>query len=126
MKFEAPLSKVYILMDADGRITRIEGGYSEHNISNFSEWLLIDEGYGDRYNLCQSNYLPKPLTDDRGIFRYKWNGKKIVERTEEEMAADVVGANSAPPTQEERIREMEAQNEMLMECLLEISEIIYA
>ena len=30
------------------------------------------------------------------------------------------------PSLEERIAELEAQNEMLMECLLEISEIIYA
>ena len=30
------------------------------------------------------------------------------------------------PTQEERIAELEAQNEMLMSCLLEMSEIVYA
>lgn len=30
------------------------------------------------------------------------------------------------PSPEDRIRELEAQNEMLLECLLEISEIIYA
>ncbi len=120
------LSRVYILPDAQGRITRIDGGYTIANIKDFSDWVLVDEGVGDRYNLCQSNYLPEPLTDDRGIFRYKWNGKKIVERTEEEMSADVVDAITAIPTQEDRIRELEAQNEMLMECLLEISEIIYA
>lgn len=120
------LSRVFIRVDSEGRITRIDGGYTESNISNFSDWLLIDEGYGDRYNLCQSNYLPKPLTDVYGSYRYRWDGSTILERTEEEMAADVVGANSSPPTQEERIRELEAQNEMLMECLLEISEIIYA
>lgn len=30
------------------------------------------------------------------------------------------------PTQEERIAELEAQNAMLMECLLEMSEVVYA
>lgn len=30
------------------------------------------------------------------------------------------------PAADDRIAELEAQNEMLLECLLEISEIIYA
>lgn len=32
----------------------------------------------------------------------------------------------APPTAEDRISALEEQNEMLLECLLEMSEIIYA
>lgn len=126
MDYEIPVSLVYILPDKQGRITRIDGGYTLSNITDLTGWVLIDEGYGDRYNLCQSNYLPKSITDDRGVYRYRYADGEITERTEGEMEADVVGANSAPPTQEERIRELEAQNEMLLECLLEISEIIYA
>ena len=117
------LSRVYILPDEQGRITQIDGGYTVSNIADFSKWILIDEGYGDRYNLCQNNYLPKPITDERGVYRYKWDGKKVTERSAAEMEADIP---PDMPTQEERIADLEAQNAMLVECLLEISEVIYA
>lgn len=118
-------SKVYALADAEGRITRIDGGYTISNIADIENWTLIDEGIGDKYNLCQSHYLPGPLTDDRGISRYKLVNGAVVERTQAEMDADYVAPTPAP-TAEERIAELEGQNAMLLECLLEISEIIYA
>lgn len=83
-------SKVYVLPDAEGRIIRIDGGYTISNIKDIENWVLIDEGYGDRYNLCQSNYLDKPLKDNLGIYRYKLTDGKAVERTPEEIDADYV------------------------------------
>lgn len=59
--------------------------------------MLIDEGYGDRYNLCQSNYLDKPLKDNLGIYRYKLTDGKAVERTQEEMDADYVPQQGGIP-----------------------------
>lgn len=118
-------SKVYVLTDDLGRIISIDGGYTIANITDIENWILIDEGEGDRYNLCQSHYLPKPVMDDRGISRYKLVRGKVVERTRAEMDADYIEPTSTP-TADERIAELEAQNEMLLECLLEISEIIYA
>ena len=118
-------SKVYVLTDADGRITRIEGGCTIGNIKDFSGWVMIDEGTGDRYNLCQSNYLPGPLMDERGIYRYKLVDGKPMERTQEEMDADYVVPEPKPST-DERVAQLEAQNETLLECLLEMSEIVYA
>ena len=73
------LSLVYILPNEDGWITRIDGGYTISNITDFTGWILIDEGFGDRYNLCQNNYLPKPLIDDDGNYRYKYVDGKIEE-----------------------------------------------
>lgn len=119
------MSKVYVLPDADGRITRIDGGISVGNILDFNGWVLIDEGTGDRYNLCQSNYLPGPLMDERGIYRYKLVDGAAVERTQEEMDADYVVPEPKPST-DERVAQLEAQNETLLECLLEMSEIVYA
>lgn len=52
-----------------------------------------------------------------------------VEMTAEEIAEMERQAAEMPPpepTLEETVEELRAQNEMLMECLLEISEIIYA
>ena len=79
-------SKVYVLTDENGRITRIEGGYTTPE--DLTGWVQIDEGTGDKYNLCQSNYSPGSLYTADGIPRYKLADGKPVERTAEEIAAD--------------------------------------
>ena len=82
-------SKVYVLPDERGFILRCEGGYTMSNIEDISQWVLIDEGTGDRYNLCQSNYFPKPLYEEHGVPRYKLVDGVAVERTAEEIAEDI-------------------------------------
>lgn len=132
-------SKVYVLPDADGRITRIDGGITVGNIRDFNGWVLIDEGTGDRYNLCQGNYLPGPLTDDRGIYRYKLVDGKPVERTQEEMDVDYVPPE-VKPTDAERISKLESEkklltaqvqalsdrNDFMEDCIAEMATIVYA
>lgn len=86
MNFEIPKSKVYIQTDAEGRILRCEGGYTTP--ADLTGWLEIDEGNGDRYNLCQSHYFDGGLYTMDGIPRYRWDGSKAILRTEEEMEAD--------------------------------------
>ena len=44
--------------------------------------------------------------------------------TQEEL--DRIEAERNKPTTEERVAQLEAQNEVLIECLLEMSEIVYA
>lgn len=83
---EMPKSKVYIQIDAENRITRIDGGYTTP--SDLTDWIFIDEGYGDRYNLCQTHYLEKGLMTFDGIYQYKYVSEEVVERTEEEIEAD--------------------------------------
>ena len=95
IEYEMPKSKVYVLLDDQNRITRIDGGYSMSNIKEVSQWTFIDEGYGDKYNLCQSNYLEKSLFTEQGVYRYKLVEGKVVERTEEEIQAD---RDLLPPT----------------------------
>lgn len=96
-------SKVYVLADDQGRITRCEGGYTTGNIANPENWVQIDEGTGDRYNLCQSHYFDGGLYTEDGVPRYKLVDGQAVERTEEEIAADVA-AIVQPVTFQERIR----------------------
>lgn len=83
---EVAKSKVYARPSPDGYITRLDGGYTIGNITTPENWVLIDEGYGDRYNLCQHNYLDKPLLTDSGVYRYKLMDGKPVECTAEEIA----------------------------------------
>lgn len=136
---EAEKSKVYVLPDEEGRILRIDGGYTLSNIKDFTGWVLIDEGYGDRYNLCQGNYLPGPLYDDRGICRYKLVNGRPVERTQEEMDADYVPPE-VKPTDAERILQLESEkklltaqvqalsdrNDFMEDCIAEMATIVYA
>lgn len=99
-------SKVYALLDEQNRVLRIEGGYSISNIDDISKWTFIDEGNGDRFNLCQANYLEKPVITDCGVPVYEYKNGKIVERPTEEIEAEVQAAEedakkNAPATQED-------------------------
>lgn len=80
-------SKVYIKIDSKNLIIRCEGGYTMGNIDNIDEWILIDEGSGDKYNLCQSLYFEGGLFTENGICRYKFNGVPVL-RSPVEMEAD--------------------------------------
>ena len=115
---EIEKSKVYVLPDAEGRITRIDGGYTLDNIKDFTDWVLIDEGYGDRYNLCQGNYLDKPLNDDRGICRYKLVDGAVVERTQAEMDSDYTPPEQRPTT-EQRVDALETTTDDIILMMAE-------
>ena len=90
MNFETPKSKVYIQTDAEGRILRCEGGYTTP--ADLTGWMEIDEGCGDRYNLCQSHYFGGGLYTMDGILRYRWDGSKAILRTDAELEADRAAA----------------------------------
>lgn len=113
---------VYVKVDESNRVTSIN---SSAFLEDVTGWTEIDSGYGDKYHHAQGNYFDKPLCDERGICRYKLVDGKPVERTQEEMDADYVKPELTPST-DERIAQLEAQNEVLLECLLEMSEIVYA
>lgn len=95
-------SKVYVKTDDLGCITRCEGGYTTP--ANLTGWTQIDEGVGDRYNLCQSNYFADGLYTIDGIHRYKLDGGKAVARTAEEIEADRAALVPTAPTALEQLR----------------------
>lgn len=112
-------SKVYVRVDSGNRIIAIDGGYTIGNIKNIDEWILIAEGNGDRFNLCQSCFLDKPLMDDRGIYRYKLDGINPVERTQAEMDADYAHRPPEPPTQLDIIEAQTMYTALMTDTLLE-------
>mgnify|MGYP003278868845 CR=1 FL=1 len=79
-------SKVYVLTDDQNRITRCEGGFTTP--ADLTDWVQIDEGTGDRYNLCQSHYFDGGLYTNDGIPRYKLADGAPVLRSAEEIEAD--------------------------------------
>jgi len=94
---------VYIKLDDANCITAVN---SSAFLPNVTGWSEIDSGYGDRYHHAQGNYFDKPIMDERGIYRYKLEDGKPVERTQEEMDADYVPPVQKP-SEDERITALE-------------------
>lgn len=90
--------RVYIKIDSENRVTAIN---SEIFISNILGWVEIDNGDGDKFAHAQGNYLPMPLTDENGCYRYKFENGAICERSADEMAEDLPIPEPMPPTNEE-------------------------
>ena len=89
-------------------------------------WTEIDRGYGDRYHHAQGNYFPDPIFTDRGACRYKLMDGVCVNCTEEIKKQETAAQCTETISLQDRIAELEAQNELLMQCLLELSEVVYA
>ena len=79
--------KVLVRVDSAGLVVEIN---SSAFVQDTDGWVEIAIGYGDRYHHAQGNYLPLPLMDERGVFRYKLVDGKVAKRTQEEMDADYV------------------------------------
>lgn len=111
---EIQKSKVYVLLDEKNRVLRCEGGYTMSNINDVSKWTFVDEGTGDRYNLCQSHYLDGGLYTMQGIPRYKYESGACVLQSEAEIAADRDALLKPQPSQltEEEYREIVGEAEV--------------
>lgn len=73
--------KVYVKTNADGIITAVN---SSAFLSDTTGWTEVDEGSGDKYHHAQSNYLDKPIIDDKWLYNYKLVDGVVTERTQEE------------------------------------------
>ena len=107
------------------------GGYitainSSAFLSDLTDWTEIDCGTGDKYHHAQGNYFPLPLMTSGGAYHYKLVEGIPMECTPEEIAEQEAAKKTEPtPSQEERIKALESQTEMLVQCILEMSEIVY-
>ena len=90
--------RVYIKIDSENRVTAVN---SEIFISDILGWVEIDNGDGDKFAHAQGNYLPKPITDENGVYRYKFENGVVCERSSDEMAADMPEPAPVPPTNAE-------------------------
>lgn len=114
-----PLSEVYILIDSNNHIIRCEGGYSISNIDNIEEWIKIDEGYGDKYNLCQSHYFDKPIINMDGTHSYVYENNEIRESTLDELAEELAERTilEVQPDSQADIQEMMIDHEYRLTLL---------
>lgn len=117
MNTEIQKSKVYILLDAQNRVLCCEGGYTMSNIDDVSKWTYIDEGTGDRYNLCQSHYFDALYTE-QGFPRYKYEDGACVLRSEAELAADRDALPKPQPSQLDRVEAQATYTAMMTDTMI--------
>ena len=122
--------KVLVQIDDAGRVTAI----NSDAFVNGDGWTQIDEGEGDRYRHAQNNYLIEPLTDERGVYRYKLVDGLVAQRTQAEMDADFDARPAPEPTAEEKertllkaqIQALSDRNDFVEDCMAEMAGIVYA
>lgn len=108
--------KVLVRVDAAGRVVDIN---SSAFIDDTPGWIEIDHGTGDQYHHAQGNYLPGPLMDWRGVYRYKLSGGAVVERTQEEMDSDYTPPEHRPTT-EQRVDALETTTDDIILMMAEL------
>lgn len=65
---------VYIKTNADGYIAEVG---SSIFIKDYTGWIKIDEGRGDKYAHAQGMYFDKPLVDKNGEYNYKYENDGV-------------------------------------------------
>lgn len=132
---QIPKSRVYVLLDSESRVLRLEGEYSLP--ADLTGWTKIDEGYGDRFALAQSHYLALPLYDG-AVPRYKLVDGKVVERSTEEIEADkaklpkpVIPKTNAELEQENKLLKAQLnaateRSDFIEDCIAEMAMQVYA
>ena len=86
--------KVYVEIDTQSRITAVN---SDAFLPDTTDWTQIDEGDGDKYHHAQGNYFSQPITTIEGVYRYKLADGEVIERTAEEIQADIDAIPPPPP-----------------------------
>lgn len=84
---------VYVKTKENGYIVAVN---SSAFLNDLTDWIKIDEGYGDRYYHAQGNYFDQPIMDENGVYRYKLVAGAPVECTAEEIAAQERAFNRSP------------------------------
>lgn len=75
--------KVYVKHNDSGYITAVN---SSEFLTDTTDWVEIDRGYGDKYHHAQGNYFPESIFTEGGAYRYKLVDGEVVECTAEEIA----------------------------------------
>lgn len=93
----------YIITDAQGRITV---GWSDgpHPEKDTSGAICINAEGGYQFRLSPGGEENPPLYTLDGIPLYRWDGERVILRTEEEIEADRAEIPEPPPSPQEQLR----------------------
>ena len=116
MEFENPYI-VYVKPDENSYITAVN---SSAFLSDLTDWIEIDSGYGDKYHHAQGNYFEKPIYTDDGAYCYKLVDGNPMECTMEEIAEQENIEIVKIPTQLDIIEAQVTYTAMMTDTLLEV------
>lgn len=105
-------------------------GYYKHFIRT-NEAMIITHGFSSAFeqpidgdNMIGENdirhfneFFPDPIINERGQFRFKWEGKMVTPRTTQELEEEWSNRPPSPPTDKERIEALEQAILAMMEAL---------
>ena len=93
----------YIAIDAQGRIT---SGWSDgpQRDRDTTGAVCINEAGGYQFRLHPGGEENPPLYTQDGIPLYRWDGERVVRRSEEEVQADRAAIPVPAPSEQERLR----------------------
>lgn len=106
--------KVYVRV-IDNLVTEVN---SSAFISDLTDWILIDEGTGDKYHHAQGNYFDKLIMNYDGTHNYKLVDGVVVETTDEEKAEELASFPQPEPTEMERLQEELAKTQEALDFIL--------
>lgn len=119
--------KHYIRIDNNNRVV---GGFSDAFPSIYCEILetdiCINEQGGRKFELFG---VPNPpLTDEHGVYIYKYVDSVVLERTAAEIQADIAKIN-VPISETEllkaQVQALSERNEFLEDCVAEMAMLVY-
>lgn len=92
---------VYVRVNEQDFIVEVN---SSEFLSDITQWVEIDRGYNIKCHHAQGHYFQKPILTDDGIPRYKLVDGVPVERTDDEIAADIAALPEPAPTETELLQ----------------------
>ena len=99
------------------------GEYNVHRIESNEAWS--SNPYREDYAVVPDE-LVESIMETHGFCDIELNGDGTEVVSFTALPIPEIPVPEPEPTQEERIAELEAQNEMLISCLMEMSQIVYA
>lgn len=118
MEFEMSPYIVYVKVNSDGYVMAVN---SSEFLSDTTDWIEINQGYGDKYHHAQGNYFDKPIYTDGGAYRYRLVGKKVVECSAEDIEAqEKANMPEEIPSQLDVIEAQVTYTAMMTDTLLEV------
>lgn len=124
--FDDTKIKVYALIDESGNIKAVN---SSIFLKETYDWIEIDAGEGNRYAHAQMCYFDKSLTDENGIYRYKYTNEEIKEKTIEEIRKEAEVLTAEAPTEIEllkaQLKVVNERNDFLEDCIAEMAMMVY-
>lgn len=115
MEYENPYI-VYVKPNDSGYITAVN---SSAFLTDLTDWVEIDSGYGDKYHHAQGNYFPQPIYTMFGAYRYKLVDGQPQECTPEEIREQEEARKPVDPspTLESRVGTLETDSTEMKEAL---------